>query len=190
MSTLNVPSGHQIPRKGEYKPDPKTNRLPSTTRSGDDQNTFNSTLEKISKDARDGMGTFANVMLMRHSNITPSVVFSFERYVGETTYHKDVVEDNLDACMEDVVRSAYVNDISGVFCFTNDEENELHDKVLVLEYTVRGGDGSTYKYLRPDFDKIIVRSLYGLVASNKILIIVSIVTVPVVADRAIIRSYY
>ena len=190
MSTLNVPAGHQIPRKGAYKPDPKTNRLPSTTRSDNNQDDFQKTLEKISSDARDGMGTFANVMLMRHNNITPSVVFSFKRYVGETTYHKDVVEDNLDACMEDVVRPAYVNDISGVFCFTNAEESDLQDKVLVLEYTVRGGDGSTYKYLRPDFDKITVKSLYGLVASNKILIIVSIVRVSVVADKAINRSYY
>ena len=89
------------------------------------------------------------------------------------------------------MRLAYTSDISGVFCFTAAEEKDLHDKVKVIQYTVHSAEGSTtYKYLRPDFDIITVKSLLGLVSATKTRVGVELIRIPVVRNMARTRTYY
>ena len=161
-----------------------------TTRAPDGD-PFNDAISAIGVNAKEGMKYMADAMVLKNSNIQPTVVFNFYRTANESLYSKDVLASSLDDLMGEVVRQAYTSDISGVFCFTAAEEEDLHEKVKVLQYTVHSSEGTTtYKYLRPDFDVISVKSLLGLVSATKIKVGVEIIRVPVVRNMARTRTYY
>ena len=190
MASLNVPEDHKTPMKGAYKPCAKSGQLLFTTR-GKEGDPFNDAISAIGVNAKEGMKYMADAMVLKNSNIQPTVVFNFYRTANESLYSKDVLANSLDDLMGEIVRQAYTSDISGVFCFTAAEEEDLNDKVKVLQYTVHSSEGTTtYKYLRPDFDVISVKSLLGLVSATKIKVEVEIIRVSVVRNMARTRTYF
>ena len=178
-----------MPLRGQYKPDSRTGRLPITAREGSDN--ISTSIERLGENTKEGMQSFADAIVLKNANILPTVVFCFKRKCDEIKYTKDVLADSLESKMGDVVKGAYRNDISGVFCFTDDEENDLYDDKSVLEYKVLTKDKAiNFTYLRPDFDKIIVKSLFSLVNSRKIHVLVTIIKVPIIRNKSTLRSYY
>ena len=104
--------------KGAYKLDSKSGKLLYTSGTTlDKSSTFDTAITAIGVNAKEGIKYMADAMLLKNSNIQPTVVFNFFRTVSDNLYSKDVLASSLDDVMGEIARLVYTSDISGVFLF-------------------------------------------------------------------------